>query len=106
MASQLTHDLLEALTWALAELRGQTRYTDDQQRNNCYDRADDAVARAQAEEATLPSALVALADVARPYGVLDLAVVAHANTPHADDVLATAKLVRSTLAAHSAVGSE
>lgn len=36
-------ELSEALRWALAELRGQTRYDNDGQRINCYARADAAL---------------------------------------------------------------
>lgn len=36
-------DVREALRWALAELRGQTRYDNDEQRANCYERADAAL---------------------------------------------------------------
>lgn len=36
-------DLLEALEWALAELRGDTRYETPDQRARCFDRADAAI---------------------------------------------------------------
>lgn len=42
-------DLLEALQWALAELNGKTRYDEcvaDHQIENCYARAQDAIAKA------------------------------------------------------------
>lgn len=42
-------DLVEALQWALAELNGKTRYDDDvadQQIENCYTRAEAAIAKA------------------------------------------------------------
>lgn len=45
-------DLLEALRWALAELRGQTRYDEDvadEQCDNCYKLADAAIAKATKE---------------------------------------------------------
>ena len=43
----------------------------------------------------------ALEQVARPYGMLDLAVSENMHGPRGDDMLATAKLVRAALATHS-----
>lgn len=45
------HALLEALEWALSELRGKTRYDNPQQALNCFDLADAAIARAKGESA-------------------------------------------------------
>ena len=38
-------DLVEALRWALAEIEGRTRYTDPQQRQNCLDKCEMALAK-------------------------------------------------------------
>ena len=43
--------LVEALEWAMSELRGQTRYENPQQALNCFDLADDALALARGEQA-------------------------------------------------------
>ena len=40
------YQLVSALRWALAELRGQTRYDNEQQRENCFDDADAALSQA------------------------------------------------------------
>jgi hypothetical protein len=39
-------DLYEALQWAMAELRGSTKYTNPQQALNCFDKAETALAKA------------------------------------------------------------
>jgi len=43
--------LVEALEWAMSELRGKTRYDDPQQAINCFDLADDALTLARGEHA-------------------------------------------------------
>lgn len=42
--------------------------------------------------------LAALMQVARPYGMLDLAVCEHANRPRGDDMLEAARVVRDAIA--------
>lgn len=39
-------ELLEALKWAMAEVRGQTKYDNRQQKMNCFTKADAAIAKA------------------------------------------------------------
>lgn len=39
--------LLEALEWAIADMRGVTKYTDPEQWNNCMDRAEAAISSAR-----------------------------------------------------------
>ena len=41
----MTDATRSALTWALAELRGETRYANDDQRQACFVQADAALAR-------------------------------------------------------------
>jgi hypothetical protein len=45
--------LVEALEWAMSELRGQTRYNDPQQALNCFDLADAALALARGEQSSV-----------------------------------------------------
>lgn len=41
----MTDAMRDALTWALAELRGETRYANEDQRQACFAQADAALAR-------------------------------------------------------------
>lgn len=58
-----------------------------------YDRREcDRLRRANAD------LLEALLQVARPYGMLDIAVSEHAHGPRGNDMLATAKVIRAAIA--------
>ena len=48
---------------------------------------------------------LALQEVARPYGMLDLAVTEHMHGPRGDDMLAVAKIVRAAIADNSLVSA-
>ena len=66
---------------------------DAAERQADYDRREcDRLRRINAE------LLAALEQVARPYGMLDIAVSEHVHGPRGDDMLAAAKLVRAAIA--------
>ena len=44
--NEIVADLYDALQWAMAELRGSTKYTDPQQKSNCLDKAQAILSKA------------------------------------------------------------
>ena len=73
-------------------------YLTDNLAFNIASRIDAAEREAARDRQRCAALLEALEQVARPYGMLDIAVAEHMHGPRGDDMLAVAKIVRAAIA--------